>query len=238
MMVVEWVQDTVGCTLESAAEGVVITLIVVVAHLAFAFDVYFDVFSFDVLVACWSTTLVFDVEVWVGAAAVVSLGDVYLGLSVLFVTSLTAVVFDVDGVSLSAAVDVDVNVRLSWTTVAGTVLAMIGSSGVMAGNSLFSAQVCLCVTITLFVDSYVRLIAAWTFRISDSDIDIFPSYARGATTLVEFPLNLGCGSFFGDSVTPVRRREDTDRNGDSGVKVQFDWLWGALTLEYLSIIER
>ena len=56
--------------------------------------------------------------------------------------------------------------------------------------------------------------------------------------MVEFPLYLGCGSFFGGSVTPVRRREDTDRDGDSGVKVQFDWLWGALTLEYLSIIER
>lgn len=129
MMVVEWVHDTVGCTLESAAEGVVITLVVIVAHLAFALDVYFDVFSFDVIVACWSTTLVFDVdEVWVGAAAVVSLGDVYLGLTVLFVTSLTAVVFDVDGVSWSAAVDVDVNVRLSWTVVAGTVLAIIESS--------------------------------------------------------------------------------------------------------------
>lgn len=119
MVVVEGVHDTVGCTLESAAEGVVVTLVVVVAHLAFAFDVYFDVFSFDIIVACsWSAALVFDVEVWVGAAAVLSLGDINLGLSVLFVTVLTTVVFDVDGVSESTAVDVDIDVCFSGTSIA------------------------------------------------------------------------------------------------------------------------
>lgn len=221
VVVVEWMQDAVGCTLESTAKGVVITIVVVVAHLVSGFDVYFDVFSFDVIVACWSTTLVFDVdEVWIGTAAVVSLSDIYLGLSVLLVTSLTAVVFDVDGVSRAATVDVDINVCLSWTEV------------------VLSAEVCFCVTITFFVYPYVCLIAAWTSRIGNPDVDVFPSDARGATALVEFPLYLGCGTLYCGSVTPVRRREDTNRDGDAGVKVQFDWLWGALTLEYLSIIER
>jgi hypothetical protein len=103
---------------------------------------------------------------------------------------------------------------------------------------LFSAKICLGVTITFFVDPYVCLIAEWTSRISDPDVDVFPSDARGATTLLDCPLYLGCSSLFCDSVTPVRRREDTNRDGDAGVKVQFDWRWGALTLEYLSIVER
>lgn len=65
----------------------------------------------------------------------------------------------------------------------------------------------------------------------DVDVDflfvessIFPSGALGATLVLDFFLYLGGGSIFGSSVTPVRRREDTDRNGDAGVKVQFDRL--------------
>jgi hypothetical protein len=49
---------------------------------------------------------------------------------------------------------------------------------------------------------------------------------------MNFPFYLGGGSFLGSSVTPVRRREDTDRDGDAGVKVQIDDFEGALTLFY------
>ena len=125
VVVMEWMQDTVGCTLESAAERVVITVVVVVAHLALGFDVYFDVFSLNPVVARWSTTFVFDVdEIGVGAAAIVSLGDVYLGLSVLLITGLTAVVLDVNGISGFAAVDIDIDICLSWTAVATVMLAL------------------------------------------------------------------------------------------------------------------
>lgn len=125
MVVMEWMQDTVGCTLESAAERVVITVVVVVAHFALGFDVYFDVFSLNPVVACWSTTFVFDVdEIGVGAASIVSLGDVYLGLSVLLITGLTAIVLDVNGVSGFAAVDIDVDICLSRTTVAVIMLVL------------------------------------------------------------------------------------------------------------------
>lgn len=50
---------------------------------------------------------------------------------------------------------------------------------------------------------------------------IFPSDALGGSPLGDFPFYLGlCGSFYGSSVTPVRRREDTDWDGDAGVEVQ------------------
>jgi hypothetical protein len=123
----EWVQDAVGCALDTAAEGVVVPIVVVVAHIVLGFDVDFDVFSFDVFVACWSATLVFDVdEVGVGAAAVVSLGDIDLGLSVFLVAGLTTIVFNVDWVSGSSSVDINVNVYvgLSWTTVAARLLVL------------------------------------------------------------------------------------------------------------------
>lgn len=70
---------------------------------------------------------------------------------------------------------------------------------------------------------------AVAFAVGDSDVDgffltdasIFPSDALGGTLLVDFPFYLClCGSFYGSSVTPVRRREDTDWYGDAGVEVQ------------------
>lgn len=49
---------------------------------------------------------------------------------------------------------------------------------------------------------------------------IFPFDARSAIEL-NFSLYSGLSSFR-DSVTPVRRREDTEGDGDAGVKVQID----------------
>lgn len=96
---------------------------------------------------------------------------------------------------------------------------------------LFACKLYLGVlAVTLFVDSnvlsLVLLVAAWTV-VSEGDVDfllressIFPSDARGGSGKLDFPFYLCDGSFLGRSVTPVRRREDTRWNGDSGVKVQ------------------
>lgn len=106
-------------------------------------------------------------------------------------------------------------------------------------NILFSSKFNFRIpSITLLVDTDVFfasgrcLLAAWTVRFSGSDVNlfpgessIFPSDARGWVLGVCFYLCKGgrglllCGSL---GVTPVRRREDTDGDGDSGVKVQID----------------
>lgn len=92
-------------------------------------------------------------------------------------------------------------------------------------------------SITFLVDTDVffpsgsLLLAAWTVGFPGGDVElfpgessIFPSDARGLLSGVRFYLCKGgrrllCGIL---GVTPVRRREDTDGDGDSGVKVQID----------------
>ena len=76
--------------------------------------------------------------------------------------------------------------------------------------------------------------------ISELDVDlltsIFPSDARSGARRSDCALDL-CGLSGGGlsrSVTPVRRREDTNGDGDAGVKVQIAWLYGRLALEFLS----
>ncbi len=75
--------------------------------------------------------------------------------------------------------------------------------------------------------------------VSEFDVDlltsIFPSDARSArrSDYALYLCGLSSGGLSG-SVTPVRRREDTDGNGDAGVKVQIAGLYGRLALEFLS----
>lgn len=76
--------------------------------------------------------------------------------------------------------------------------------------------------------------------ISEFNVDlltsIFPSDTWN-TRRSDYTLYLGGlsgSSLCGRSVPPVRRREDTDGNGDAGVKVQIAWLYGRLALELLS----
>lgn len=97
------------------------------------------------------------------------------------------------------------------------------------------------IAIFFFVNSIVVTITAAV--VSDVDVDflfgvssIFPS-ARGATTKLDFPFYLSLCCFFGSSVTPVRRREDTDRNWDAGVKVQLASCMGVSTLFSLAAVE-
>jgi hypothetical protein len=84
--------------------------------------------------------------------------------------------------------------------------------------------------ISLLVDTDILsfLAAVWTLS-SKFDIDlltsIFPSDARSdrRSDYALYLCGLSSGGLSG-SVTPVRRREDTDGNGDAGVKVQIAWL--------------
>ncbi len=95
--------------------------------------------------------------------------------------------------------------------------------------------------IFLFVDSHVFFAARTAFTIAFVDFDlflfvlstVFASWKGGregrVTSFVTFPSDalvglsfyLDLGSFF-NSVAPVRRREDTERDRDFGVKVQID----------------
>ena len=76
IVVSERVEDAVSGALQATAERVVFALVVVVAHFAAAGVFDGDFFFVDLDVCGGSATLVLDVVGWVGAAAVVSLGDV------------------------------------------------------------------------------------------------------------------------------------------------------------------
>ena len=115
---VDGVQDAVGGALEAAAEGVVLALVVVVAHLVVGFAVVGRVLvlcDFDVGVLAGRAALVFDVVRGGQALSVVALGDVDLGLAA------GAFAFDGDvylgagggGVVAVLAVDFDVDVGVA-----------------------------------------------------------------------------------------------------------------------------
>ena len=83
--------------------------------------------------------------------------------------------------------------------------------------------------ISLLVDADISSFLAASRLIFEFDVDlltsIFPSDARSArrSDYALYLCGLSSGGLSG-SVTPVRRREDTDGNGDAGVKVQIAWL--------------
>jgi hypothetical protein len=115
---IEGVEDAVGGALEAAADGVVVTVVVVVTHVSFVWLVELDV-GFDSYFLGRATAFELNVVGGVGAAAVVALGNVELVLEDA-VVGLTSVVLDVDGVSNAAAVDFDVNSSVfesGWTLV-------------------------------------------------------------------------------------------------------------------------
>lgn len=108
--------------------------------------------------------------------------------------------------------------------------------------------VMISVTPVFFVDSHVFFAARTAFTIVFVDFDLFlfvlstvlASWKRGregrVTRIVNFPSDALVGlSFYLDagflfsSVAPVRRREDTKRDRDSGVKVQIDGGGGAFS---------
>ena len=122
MVVAEGVCDTLGSTLEAAAEGVIFALVVVVTHVVAAGLVDLNVFFFDSDFLGRSATVVLNVVRRVGAAAVVTLSYVELGLESL-ISRLSAIDVDVDVLIVSAttAFDVDVDLGvfvLTWLPVA------------------------------------------------------------------------------------------------------------------------
>jgi hypothetical protein len=113
VMVAEWVNNTIGGTLEATAEGVIFALVVVVTHVVAAGSVNLDVFLFDLDFFSGSATFVLDVVGRVDAAAVVALGYVKLVLEAL-VSRLSAVDVNVDFlVSPLSAVDVNIDFLVS-----------------------------------------------------------------------------------------------------------------------------
>lgn len=109
-------------------------------------------------------------------------------------------------------------------TVLGTVLvAIFFVDGevllLMMGLGLARVRPVLDVNVDLFfpVSSGIRQ------RPFSAVSSIFPSGARS----IFFDLSL-CVRSLRDSVAPVRRREDTEGDGDASVKVQIDWLLGRL----------
>jgi hypothetical protein len=102
--VTEWVNNTIGGTLEATAEGVILALVVVVTHVvAAAGSVELDVFLFDLDFFGRPATFVLDVVGRVDAAAVVALGYVKLVLEAL-VSCLSAVDVNINSLIVSAAV--------------------------------------------------------------------------------------------------------------------------------------
>ena len=111
--------DAVGSSFDATAETVVLALVVVVAHISSDWLVDFDLVLVDSNVGFHrAATFVFDVVGWIDSFAVLSFGDVELGL-VGLVVSLTAVVVNVDVVPGPLSIDFDVNVIrsvLRWCT--------------------------------------------------------------------------------------------------------------------------
>ena len=114
---------------------------------------------------------------------------------------------------------------------------------VIAVMSVRAVTVCLCVD-SKVVFSVAR--TAFTVLFVDFDLflvvssTIFAAWKRGRKRrvlgFVTFPSDALVGlsvypnaSSFFSSVAPVRRREDTERNRDSGVKVQIDESWGVFS---------
>ena len=77
---VNWMKNAVGSTLYSAAEAVVVSIIVVVTHVALrGID---GLFGFDVYVLCWGLTSVLNVVGVSESLTVIALSDVDFGIPV------------------------------------------------------------------------------------------------------------------------------------------------------------
>ena len=114
-MVVEWIHDSVSGTLNTSSEAVILTLIVVIAHIASGFFLYFDfsncVFLDHDIVTLWSTTFVFDVVIWLSSATVLPLGDVDLSLWKSLISDNVGLTIVVVSALLSRCGNVDVDLR-------------------------------------------------------------------------------------------------------------------------------
>jgi len=261
VVVVEGVEDTLGSALNAAAEGVVVTLVVVVAHLARCGSYVTDSGSLDLDVGLGGRVVrgrrLLELDLAAGI-----LGALVGGSGLRLVT---AVVRDVDGVGrlvvggggrlLVATVvrDVDFVSGRGPATVLSLSDVELGLDGLVVnlGTFLeadrglavvgvaFTGQLNLSSVVARFVGLVARSVvgSSSTIVTLDAEIDFFLSVdtrvgERGGDSSI-FPFDVRSAieldfslysrlSSFRDSVTPVRRREDTEGDGDAGVKVQID----------------
>jgi hypothetical protein len=109
MVVGERMHDPVGGSLDSTAEAVVLTLVVVVTHISSDWLVDLDLFLFNDDFGVGTASLVLDVVGRIHAATVFALSHVELVL-VGLVVGLTAIVLNVNVLVAASTVDLDINV--------------------------------------------------------------------------------------------------------------------------------
>jgi hypothetical protein len=264
VLVIEGVKDAVGSAFHATTEGVVVTVVVVVTHLASGglinysrslkdLDVgggrahWLDVegtgggsaVSFDGLGLVGA--VVGDVEIGLGGT--VDVGGVLTSAGVLYRSLVGAVVgVDVVGrlvdtttiftlsdvklglkslvVDLLTVVDTDRRLAVTLTSkvyfgVTGRLHTLLGVGKLLVVLGKGTARIALNVDIDFFlaVDTGIRKPSRGS--------SIFPFDVRSAIE-IDFSLYSfsGSKSSLRNSVTPVRRREDTEGDGDAGVKVQ------------------
>lgn len=99
MVMSEGMGDSFRCPLDSSAETVVFTLCIVVSHVLrklFKLDVGCGLLVGYNVVLRWSTSFVFDIEVWLNSSAILPLGDINLRVLMTWsVVARTAFVRDV-----------------------------------------------------------------------------------------------------------------------------------------------
>jgi hypothetical protein len=102
----------------------------------------------------------------------------------------------------------------------GRVVALlVGSLSLSRSLSLVRRAICLDLE-PIFLNLEIDFFFSVDTRVWDGSLRIFPFDAR-STIELDFSLYSRLSSFR-DSVTPVRRREDTEGDRDAGVKVQID----------------
>lgn len=224
------VQDTIGSTLDSAAEGVVATFVVVVTHIVsvVASFVFYKLLPFDLdfFVRTNALVLVFDLVAGICSTTIVPFGDV--DLSLFWAMSVVTFKFKVHFRILVSSIWPFVAAqRFYHQSLALPKVKRIASQpdrqtkGHRNLNnreySPFPRKI------------YFRIAAILSPPTLNVDLlplvptTLFPS--AGAGSLEKIRLDLGArlgrravGS--SDTVTPVRRREDADGNGDVGAEIQ------------------
>lgn len=130
----------------------------------------------------------------------------------------------------SSWVDVDVDLGLTGIVfssvrkvdvdVGGFVL--LGSAVLLANVNFFSsARTVVTILLTSYMNLFLHKLVVAGRKIG-RDGETFPSDALLSLWKVDFTLDMGAGGLVDLCVAPVRRREDAEGNGNSGVKVQID----------------
>lgn len=246
LTVVERMKEAVGSTLDAAAEGVVVTFVVVVTHFGLGGFFTDSLLGYRNLSSGVESVAAFRSDV-VGVGTVSS----SLGLVATVVSNVDLV----GGLNTTAEVAFS-NVKLGLV---GPVLSD-GSGGrgrilfvttnrfaeAFAGKFYLRVVLLFAVVeaVTLFVDASLLVASMRTAVVgADANVNFFLSVDTGVgkrSTSSIFPSDARSGfdvnlSFYSslsslrDSVTPVRRREDTEGDGYARLKVQIDCPLGVLS---------